>query len=422
MDRSPAAYIRRSFVDPESPGDIAEAAQLAEVRRLAAVDGHNGNLIVYSDWGVSADVAKSAKRTQYTRLLADMEAGRISAVYAFDADRLYRDPRDLIRLQDAAQRHGVTITTKGGRLPIGDGDDPAGEGFTFITAIFARMELQKAKKRNRAAMEARRERGDKLGQPGYGYRSARDEQGRIVHVPDPEHPASIVVDAYREAGSIMGAAKLLQARGVPAPKGGTRWGQHTVTSILEREAPELFPRPARTSGKRTPARSMFAQLLVCHCGATMTPNAARRQYYCPWGHRLGSAVHGKITVSEADVLAWLRPEVDRMRLPADRVRMAERNAERRQAVETRLDRARELFMGGDIDRKRWEAEKARAAADIDAIESTEDVVVELPDRDRLWSYRADDLNRVLRSIFVRVDLGPDMRPTGATWRNPELRG
>src|SRR5664279_4020110 len=184
MDRTPAAYIRRSFVDPESPGDIAEAAQLAEVRRLAVADGHNGNLVVYSDWGVSADIAKSAKRTEYSRLLDDMGAGRISAVYAFDADRLYRDPRDLIRLQDAAKRHGVTITTKGGRLPIGDGDDPAAEGFAFITAVFGRMELQKAKKRNRAAMQARRERGDALGQPGYGWRSARDESGRIIHVPD----------------------------------------------------------------------------------------------------------------------------------------------------------------------------------------------------------------------------------------------
>ena len=75
--RRPAAYIRRSFVDPESPGDIAEASQLAEVKRLAAADGHNGNLVVYSDWGVSADVAKSAKRLEYTRLLADMEAGRV---------------------------------------------------------------------------------------------------------------------------------------------------------------------------------------------------------------------------------------------------------------------------------------------------------------------------------------------------------
>src|SRR5579859_4114102 len=102
MTRHPAAYLRRSYVDPDSPGDISLEAQRLAVRKLAARDGHNGNLVEYSDWGISADVAKAAKRTAYTRLLADMEAGTLTAVYAFDVDRLYRDPRDLIRLQDAA--------------------------------------------------------------------------------------------------------------------------------------------------------------------------------------------------------------------------------------------------------------------------------------------------------------------------------
>jgi hypothetical protein len=71
----PAAFFRRSYVDTESPGDISREAQRAAVRGLAATDGHNGDLVEYDDWGVSADIAKSAKRTAYASLLADMEAG-----------------------------------------------------------------------------------------------------------------------------------------------------------------------------------------------------------------------------------------------------------------------------------------------------------------------------------------------------------
>src|SRR5688572_11195261 len=125
MSTYPAAYLRRSYVDPQSPGDISLEAQRAAVRELAHGDGHNGDVVEYNGWGVSADHAKAEKRTDYARLLADMEAGKVSAVYAFDVDRLYRDPRDLIRLQDAAARHGVRVVTTGGALPIGDGDDPA---------------------------------------------------------------------------------------------------------------------------------------------------------------------------------------------------------------------------------------------------------------------------------------------------------
>jgi len=421
MDRVPAAYIRRSYVDAESPGDIAEAAQLAEVRKLAAADGHNGNLETFSDWGVSADIAKTAKRTAYTRLLADMEAGRILALYAFDVDRLYRDPRDLIRLQDAAARHHVTVTTKAGRLPIADDDDPAGEGFAFITAVFGRMELQKSKKRNRAALAARRERGDTMGRPGYGWHSVQDPATkRIIHVRDADRPADVVVAAYRATNSIMGAAKLLQSHGIPAPKGGERWGQHTITQILQREAPELFPRPSRIAGRRTPTNAPFAQLLACHCGATMTPNRVRHQYYCPWGHRLGSAVHGKLTTSEIAVREWVDAEVRHVQLPGDLIETQMQNEARRGAVTARLDRARELFLDAG-DRKRWEAEKARAATDLDGLDSTETIVVELPPVDDLWSYAAADISRILRSLFVRIDLGTDMLPTVATWRNPALR-
>ena len=416
MDRVPAAYIRRSFVDSDSPGDISEMAQLAAVKKLAAADGHNGNLEVFSDWGVSADVAKSAKRTEYTRLLADMEEGRILAVYAFDVDRLYRDPRDLIRLQDAAQRHAVTITTAGGRLAIGDGDDPAAEGFAFMGAVFGRMELQKSKKRARAAMAARRERGDRMGQPPYGYRTARDDAGRIIHVSDPGRPVAVVLDAYREAGSIMGAAKLLQARGVPAPKGGRRWGQHTVTSVIEHNAPELLPRRG-PGGRRTPAHALLAQLLRCHCGHVMTPNRSRGQYYCPAGHRDGSVVHGKITATEAAILPWIRAEVGRLRAP-EAVSLAADNAAQRDALAGRIERAHELYIAGAITRERHDAEAAAVTAGLDRLGDTETVAA-VPAIDWTWAPR--DVNGVLRAILERVDLGADLRPVSAVWRVPEWR-
>jgi hypothetical protein len=165
---------------------------------------------------------------------------------------------------------------------------------------------------------------------------------------------------------------------------------------------------------------MFAQLLACHCGATMTPNRVRNQYYCPWGHRLGSAVHGKITASEAAVREWIEAKVDTMQLPADTIETTERNAARRDAVNARLEKAREDWYTNQIDRKKWDAEKARHAADLDALDATTKVVVKLPDRDRLWTYQPGDINAILREIFVRVDLGPDMLPIGAQPRNPDL--
>ena len=72
-----AAYLRRSSQHVGNAGDMSREGQLTEIRRLAAVDGQTGELEVYVDWGKSAAYDKRSKRTDFTRLLADMAAGKI---------------------------------------------------------------------------------------------------------------------------------------------------------------------------------------------------------------------------------------------------------------------------------------------------------------------------------------------------------
>ena len=263
-----------------------------------------------------------------------------------------------------------------------------------------------------------------IGQAGYGRVLARqdpsDPASRLIEIPGPNHADALaVVDAYRETGSVMRASKLLQSRGIPAPRGGKKWGTHTITNILEREAPDLFPRKARTSGRRIPAKVWYAQLVVCHCGATMSPNRPRHQLYCPWGHRLGAAIHGRMTISENKVRAFVDAELDHFALPADTYTIEVKSAARRSVVNARLERMREMRAEGDIDKARWEAEKARHAADMATLDDRE-TVVELPDRNELWTYADRDISRILRSIFLRIDLSTEMMPL-ATWRNRKLR-
>lgn len=409
--KTPAAYLRRSYVDPDSPGDISREAQRAAVRKLAAADGHNGNLIEYDDWGISADVAKAGKRTAYTRLLADMEAGKVSAVYAFDVDRLYRDPRDLIRLQDAAQRHSVKIATTGGSLAIGDGDDPAAEGFAFMGAVFGRMELQKAKKRNRAAREARVDRGDRFGHPLYGFLHIRDATGRIVRAPNPAQPLEPIVAAYRDAGTVLGAARLLNQRGIPSAKGG-QWYTSQLTRVLEAHAPELLPKRG-ASGARIRASAILSQLVRCHCGHTMTPNTHRRQLYCSRGTILPG--HGRYTVQEAPIMEWVKAEASRF-APSGKVKRGSDDA-RRAAL---ADQRERLGLRVVIDLLSPE-KAASMAADIDAeIASLEAAreAVQVPERIDWERWAPADINAYLRTIWSHVELDEQMQPVRAEWRLP----
>jgi DNA invertase Pin-like site-specific DNA recombinase len=410
------AYIRRSYVDPDSPGDISLEAQRAAVRELAHDDGNNGNVVEYNDWGVSADVAKSAKRTEYARLLADMEAGQVSAVYAFDVDRLYRDPRDLIRLQDAAERHAVRIVTTGGPLAIGDGDDPAAEGFAFMGAVFGRMELQKAKKRARAAREARKARGDRFGHAPYGYKHVRDDTGRIVRVRDETISIESVLQAFRDAGNVQGACRLLEQRGILAPKGGSRWALSALTRIIEREAPGLLPRKGPT-GRRQPARALLAQLLRCHCGTVMTPNVTRGQYYCNKGKIEGAAKHGKYNVREVDLLPWVHAEAARFRVPGDMAIIKERDEGVRLDLEGRRRRVIDNYEDGIIDKAERDAKLLKIAEEVELLDVAESAI-EIPPAIDWNHWNAKDINAVLRTFWEHIELGEDMQPVRAVWRLP----
>lgn len=417
MSRHPAAYLRRSYVDPDSPGDISLEAQRAAVATLAHRDGHNGNVVEYSDWGISADVAKAEKRTAYARLLADMEAGTVSEVYAFDVDRLYRDPRDLIRLQDAAQRHRVRIVTTGGELAIGDGDDPAAEAFAFIGSVFGRMELAKAKKRARAAQDARRARGDAFGHPAYGFRHVRGDNGAIVAEKDPDANLEPIRRAYVEAGTVLGAARLLNARGIRSPRGSV-WHTSALTRTLERHWPELLPRKG-ASGKRIRAASVLSQLVRCHCGHVMTPNNVRGQMYCSRGAALGRERHGKYNALQAPIVAFARAEAVHARPPADAVTLAADTAKHREALQEQRERLGWAVTDGLLTR---EAAKARADeidAELTGIDEAEQVF-DLPPID--WDATPPaELNALLRLLWRHIQLDVDMQPVSVEWRRKEWR-
>jgi DNA invertase Pin-like site-specific DNA recombinase len=421
----PAAYLRRSYVDAHSPGDISLEAQRAAVSKLAHADGHNGDVVEYSDWGVSADHAKAGKRTQYAQLLADMEAGSVSAVYAFDVDRLYRDPRDLIRLQDAAQRHRVRIVTTSGELAIGDGDDPSAEAFAFIGSVFGRMELSKIKKRNRAARDARLARGDTLGRAPYGYRMERQADGSIKHVLDPSQPLEPILEAFTEAGSFNGAAKMLNARGIPAPMGG-KWAGNIVNKIIRRERPGLVPR-GRTEARIAPRGThLFSRLLKCSCGRILTPRQNRRQVtkygtYGPYtGYQCYDGRHDPdhprpYMISERIIREWAMVEAARFAPSGIVARSVDH--ERRKDLEDERERVGIAFTRRAISLEAMETRQAEIDAELASLDAAEEAVgiPESIDWDR-WQH--SEINAVLRAYWEHVELDADMRPVRAAWRLP----
>ena len=104
----------RQSMDRDGTG-LAVARQREACAKLCADRGWEP--VEYVDNDVSASNGKT--RPSYTRMLADIAAGRIGAVVVWDLDRLHRRP---IELADV-------FTTRYGRLVRGSGYPPHPERF-----------------------------------------------------------------------------------------------------------------------------------------------------------------------------------------------------------------------------------------------------------------------------------------------------
>jgi DNA invertase Pin-like site-specific DNA recombinase len=399
-----AAYLRRSSVSIDSPGDASRDAQLAAVRSLCGED-----VTVYTDWGISG---RKADRPDYQRLRADIAAGKVSSVCAYSLSRLGRSTIELLRFVELCQDHNVPIRTNVENI---DTSSAMGRMLLTIMAAVAQLEAELAQERIGAALAAKRANGDELGQPHYGYRHVKRD-GRVVEERDPAVDLEPIRQAYVEAGSVLGAVRLLRDRGVPSPRGRREWGTSALTRVVERNWPELLPqRNAR--GRRVPtSASVFAQLVACpFCGTTMTPNTHRGQLYCRFGAR-DRRTHPRYSVTEAALLPAAKAEAARFRLPTQ-VESAAADEAKVAALDGKRERVLDLYVSGLLDK----ADRNRRLAAIEYQRTALDAqkrVVAVPTAIDWESWPPEQINAVLRTFWSRVELRDDMTLARFVWRLP----
>lgn len=393
------AYVRRSASEESK---VSREAQIETVQRLAA---QHGDTIehVYSDWGKSGG---SETRPEYLAMLAAAEAGSIHAIYSYDQDRLARDIWLFSGLLRLADRRGFRVITPAGALT-----DDDKRTFAEMRGVMDGGELRKIRKRNRATAAMQRERGDDLGMAPYGYVFRTPEQDgteRVIHECVAPEKIAHVVDVYRREGTYLGTARALNAEGWPS-KHGRGWHATTVKELIDREAPELAT--AVTQGRRREHRPrLFAGLLRCHCGGPMSPGTGGGLpgYYCGRGQR--GAHPRPHYVSESKLRPWMVAEAARFRPDFDGVELAEGgydDSAERAALEALRGKVADAIIDAglaDLDGKRAaEGEQRRH-------------IVTVPPRIDWDGWDVAHVHAVLAAYWERVELGPDLMPVRAAWR------
>jgi DNA invertase Pin-like site-specific DNA recombinase len=410
----PVAYLRKS-VRGRDEQDRSRDVQAGAVAALAARDGVTIARTYDGDWGRSGGRSGRDKRADMKELIAAIRAGDVSALYAYSLDRLARDTEYAMTLWNACADQGVPIIVDGMSYDTSDG----GAEFHYtILAAQSKVELDKITKRNRDVKARARITGTSLGGPD-------------VYGSDPKHPGedpAVVVAAYREAGSFLGAARSLRAAGVPT-RHGRPWSIRSVSILVRREAPEAAPVILARRGVSAKRTRLFSNLLACGgCGSILTamPRPGRKRvdgslgpgsisYYCR--AEIRDARHAPpYMVSERKVLAWARREANRtstllkVSTGAAKVALSLGTIAAKRAAIVNL--AADLTITPDDARRRL-AKLATQTKDAEAAERAYMILGIGPRVD--WSLPPAEVNATLRTIWAEVKLGPDMLPVKAEW-------
>jgi DNA invertase Pin-like site-specific DNA recombinase len=405
-DTRAAAYLRRSRVDEQRPGTVSYEAQEQAVRTMAARLGFD-DPIVLVDWGRSG--GSERQRPEYAKLRALIETGAVRDVFAYDLARLTRSLEDWVRLATLCRERGVRVhLSKEGTF---DFSTASGEMLANILASVAQAVRRWASERSKETVSSLRARGHSIGRKPYGSRPGEDLEA--------------VMAAYSEAGSFLGAARLLNDRSLPTLK-GKAWTQSAVAWILRHQAPELVAAHPRTAGAIQPGRFALSKLVHCHCGRLMTPysrangrNPTYTVYRCDGGRP--DPVHPHpYAVNEAVLVEWARGEAGHLAIPADRMSAAERTAERAE-LDDRKARILDMFEAGHLTADEREARLEPVYEALERLDNAAgaELVTTIPEID--WTWPPARLNPVLRALWARIDLGPDLRPISAEWTVPEWR-
>ncbi len=195
-------YMRISI---EDEGSLSLDYQEAAIREYAERTG----LMLFrieADNGISGKSINNRPGIQ--AILQAVEQQECDCVIVFKSDRMSRDGIESLQIENLMLRKGIEyLSVTEGNLAADSVDD---EFMRFIRAGLNQRERKVISLRTRAALQRKRQKGERLGRPRYGWKV---ENGELIPVPT-EQEAIARMRALRQKGySTREIAKALADEG-----------------------------------------------------------------------------------------------------------------------------------------------------------------------------------------------------------------
>ena len=308
-----ALYLRQSQ-DTSGQG-VAIERQRTECLAYAQAN----NLTVGREYTDNDRSASSGVREAYQRLLADIKAGSVTGVLAWDLDRLHRQPRELEDFIDLADTRHILLATVTGEADLSTDN---GRLFARIKGAVGRAESERKAARQKAANRQLAAKGDlQPKERPFGWRRSEGTRPVYNELHPIEAPAiKAAVDAIlRGSESALSIYSRWNEDGLLTTR-GNRWDSNKFALMLlrPRNAGRSVYEGVTTQATCTPIISIedLAELKVQTSTRTRTthglrvhPFSALPQCWCGksmyW--RAGSyecAPHNAISATILDPIIW----------------------------------------------------------------------------------------------------------------------
>ena len=224
-DMKAKVYVRVSTT-AQGEGTSLDTQESACVK-LAQEHGYT----VYSE-DVMRETASGGDtdRPTLNKLRRMAAANEVNALFVYTADRLARNPLDLLNLLQEFGDAGVVVRFVEG--PSGDSDDM--QLIQFVTGFSASQERAKIKERTTRGKEALARAGIMPAGDGpglYGYYYDPNLRKRVV-IPEEAAVVVLVFQKFADGWSLYRIVGELNEKGIPSKRGG-KWYATVLRGMLE---------------------------------------------------------------------------------------------------------------------------------------------------------------------------------------------
>lgn len=244
-----ALLLRVSSKDQEKGYSLA--TQQADCRAYCERKGYEV-VAVYDDTRSGALLIDA--RPGAMKLLEDAKVGRFDVVVVWKYDRAFRDAEGLPWFTYELRRAGVNaVESVNDHIPEGRFRNV----FLSLTGDQASQEREDIRLRSIAGVRARVEKGGKLipsTRPRFGYLwndPGPRQKGSYVENPETSWIVRLIYERIAAGTPVKTLCRELERRGIPAPKGGERWGTFTLSNLVRCEMykGEAFAYVAKTEAR-----------------------------------------------------------------------------------------------------------------------------------------------------------------------------